>query len=472
MAQLKEKRSRNWMGVAYHPTEPTHHHGLSGETDLSTLLTRVIPTAIPSFIAYATYGVELCPTTQTPHLQMFFKFKNDQSLTNLISKFGALLGFPNTIAFKLADDNVDECIKYCQKDGQFSEFGQRPKGQGKRSDLDAVCSAISTGQSSLEIFTNFGSSFLKHHNGIAKAICLVAPPRDFTTEVYWCWGSTGTGKSKWVYQTCDRNQLFVKDGATKWFCGYQGQKNIVFDDFRPSKDLPFASLLKMFDRYPMTVEMKGGHVNFAPERIFITTPLPPTATFEHLDWIGTEAINQLLRRITKVIEFSDALKNSDYVLLSPFVKVTNTWTHSVAQTTTTATAGSATTERPSTRTYQTHQTLSQDSTASMDQEDTAISGDSEPEDSVFLQNEEPSQDSSQQSEDSFIVSDSVLTQQEPPTCAKPVLQRSKPSAYLAEMLRQAKAANASGTTKQTNNTAGRKRKMVVLSSSSESSDSN
>jgi len=108
----------------------------------------------------------------------------------------------------------------------------------------------------------------------------------------------------------------------------------------------------------------------------------------------------------------------------------------------------------------------------MDQEDTAISGDSEPEDSILLHHEELSQDSSQQSADSFIASDSVASQEDPPMCVKPVLQRSKPSAYLAEMLRQAKAKNASGTTKQTNNTAGRKRRLVVLSSSSESSDSN
>lgn len=241
------------------------------------------------------------------------------------------MGYKNTIAFKQADGNAKACREYCAKEKSFTEYGESPVGQGKRSDLMEVSDLILNGANLSEIALKHGPSFIKYHNGIAKMISTVSKPRDWETQVYWLWGPTGSGKTRWVHETCDREDLYVKDGTNKWFCGYTGQKNVLFDDFRPSTDIPFSRLLRLLDRYSMMVETKGGTVNFNPHRIFITTPKLPTETFQHLDWIKDEDIRQLTRRITKVIEFSEAMRNMPFDLIPIATPTANTWEHSVPQ---------------------------------------------------------------------------------------------------------------------------------------------
>ena len=273
----------------------------------------------------------MCPTTQTPHLQCYFRLKNDSSLENLVKKFDSFLGYKNTIAFKIADGNAAACRTYCAKENSFVEYGESPLGQGKRSDLKEVSDLILSGANMNDIAMSHGPSFIKYHNGIAKMISTISKPRDWVTEVYWLWGPTGSGKTRWVHETCDRQDLYVKDGTNKWFCGYTGQRNVLFDDFRPCTEIPFSRLLRLLDRYSMMVETKGGTVNFNPHRIFITTPKIPSETFLHLDWIKDEDIRQLTRRITKVIEFSEAMRMMPFALIPLANPTVNIWDHSVPQ---------------------------------------------------------------------------------------------------------------------------------------------
>lgn len=53
---------------------------------------------------------------------------------------------------------------------------------------------------------------------------------------------------------------------------------MVFDDFRPWW-CQFSYLLRLLDRYPIRVQVKGGYVNFVPEEIIITTPKNIADTF-------------------------------------------------------------------------------------------------------------------------------------------------------------------------------------------------
>lgn len=410
----RDSRSRNWMGVVYHPNDVTHHPGM-GDTSMITAFARIAQLGeFVKHVKYMTHGTETCPTTGTEHLQLFFVFKNDQSLANLRAKFTAFFGFPQTIAWKKADSNADECIEYCQKDGKnIVEFGSRPKGKGARSDLLAVSESIKAGANMCELFELHPSSFLKFAPGMQRAIALQAKPRDWKTEVFWIHGPTGTGKSRWVFQTCDRSELYVKDGHSKWFDGYLGQKNVLFDDFRPCKELPFSTLLRLLDRYPMTVEGKGCSMNFSPERIFITTPLPPKETFQHLDWMKDEELNQLERRITQVIPFPDMNTITHYALLEPFVMIPNDWSRSVGQQTRvkpvavkTRTPSSSREQSGQTTTpIQSQQVLdlatdySSDSSAMNSIEE--ISGDEEPEDGDSIHSSPRSSDS-EESDNSFI----------------------------------------------------------------------
>lgn len=106
------------------------------------------------------------------------------------------------------------------------------------------------------------------------------------------WGGTGTGKSRraWDEATFD---AYGKDPRTKWWCGYTGQLNVVIDEFRG--DIGIAHMLRWLDRYPVSVETKGGCVPLAANTIWITSNLDPRNWYLDLDEDTRDA---LLRRLT------------------------------------------------------------------------------------------------------------------------------------------------------------------------------
>lgn len=111
------------------------------------------------------------------------------------------------------------------------------------------------------------------------------------------WGRTGTGKSLRAWEEAGV-EAYAKDPRTKWWCGYNGQRNVIIDEFRGSVDI--AHLLRWFDRYPVRVELKGSTRPFAAENIWITSNLDPRHWYPDLD---SETQNALLRRLTNIIHF-------------------------------------------------------------------------------------------------------------------------------------------------------------------------
>ena len=121
--------------------------------------------------------------------------------------------------------------------------------------------------------------------------------------VYWYHGATGTGKTKRAYEVAleladGDGDIWWANGSLKWFDGYDGHSVAILDDFRPD----WAKLwfmLRLLDRYPMRVEVKGGFRQWVADHIFITCPKPPEECYLE----AGEDIDQLLRRVTIVKEF-------------------------------------------------------------------------------------------------------------------------------------------------------------------------
>jgi hypothetical protein len=307
MSNRERLNGRNWMGVVYNYDDPVKHHnfGNSGDVTMMSVFKRaLVDTGIVGIhIKYMCYGLEVCPQTGTKHMQCYFQFKHEKSLAHLRKQFSEWFGFECTIAFKVADNNAIECVKYCRKDGQFCDFGQPPKGKGHRSDLQTAIDIISNGGNIQELAMQEPEAFIKYSNGLIKLSMFYVKPRDFMTEVYWVYGPTGTGKSRWVYDQVDKESYYFKNATTKWWCGYAGQKDVVLDDFRPNKEMPFEYMLNLMDRYPMMVEMKGGTTHFLAQRLFVTAPCEPKDVWSHCEWLKDEQLNQFTRRIKYVIAF-------------------------------------------------------------------------------------------------------------------------------------------------------------------------
>lgn len=203
-----------------------------------------------------------------------------------------------------AEENKAYCTKEDTRAGEPWEFGDLPS-PGRRSDLVGIIAAArDVSQSMVDVLETNPEAYLRYHKGLQSIRSLSWGRRDFKTVVLWYWGPTGTGKSRRANE--EAPDAYWKQGGTKWWCGYDGHEDVIIDDYR--RDLcTFSELLRLFDRYPLQVEVKGGNMPFLAKRIFITCPKPP-----HQMWEGRtdEEIDQLLRRIETVLEFNDSGSNS------------------------------------------------------------------------------------------------------------------------------------------------------------------
>lgn len=140
-------------------------------------------------------------------------------------------------------------------------------------------------------------SVILFNRGINFLISQQQKSRDFVTEVYWFYGPTGSGKTRAASCACP--DAYWKANNNRWWDGYEAHEDVIIDDYRTSF-CPFSELLRLFDRYPFQVEVKGGTREFVARRVYVTTPKNPRDTWSLR---SDEDLGQLLRRIHEVRHF-------------------------------------------------------------------------------------------------------------------------------------------------------------------------
>lgn len=237
----------------------------------------------------------------TPHLQGVLICKNPRAL-------GGMRQLLERAHWEPMRGSLQQAIEYCSKEETrdteagfgFTEAGDRPNGAGvpgSRSDLSEVTTAIKSGQSAEQIFDQFGEQYLKYYKGIERAIGFFSKRRTWKTTVHWFYGPTGTGKTRTAFENCPL--AYFKSASNHWWDGYHGQETVIIDDYR-ADFCKFSALLRLFDRYPLSVEVKGGTVEFLAKDIYITTPHSPERTWASRT---NEEIGQLTRRIEDIQNF-------------------------------------------------------------------------------------------------------------------------------------------------------------------------
>jgi len=266
---------------------------------------------LPDKYSYIVYGREVCPDTGRKHLQGYVEFKDKVSFK---------------VAQKRVGDEVChitprygtplEASNYCKKGEQphqewtdmgiqgpnfglnadFFEDGKLSPGQGNRTDMSEIKKSVLEGERFITVIEDLVENYqqLKFAEGLQKYKRL--KERD-QPAVHWLVGETGTGKSRSVFEEEDLNDLFRMEPNGEWFDGYWGQDAVLIDDFRGN--IPFSILLQLLDRYPMQVKVKGGFTHWTPKRIYITSCKTPEECYYNCG----ERIDQLLRRINKIIHF-------------------------------------------------------------------------------------------------------------------------------------------------------------------------
>lgn len=245
-------------------------------------------------VRYACMGYEKCPTTGTPHLQCYIEYKQQvwvSTMKNMISQKCA------HIEPRYANSSPEQAAKYCKKDDDYHEWGEISH-QGKTSELTAVVEMITDGLPLRQVARTYPEQYVRFHKGLRALKCELIEPRNELPEVIVYYGETGVGKSKLAREITEDSYVWGPEND-KWFDGYQGEKHVIFEEFRGQ--LPFGQMLRLLDRYDCKVQYKGGMCEFAGNKIVITSPVHPKYWYEGLAH-NDGKLNQLMRRITKVEE--------------------------------------------------------------------------------------------------------------------------------------------------------------------------
>jgi len=254
--------------------------------------------------SYHFFGTEV-GASGTPHYQGYIEFSRLQRLKTLKK-------FNKKIHWERRKGTQQEAVAYCHKDEGKPGFAFHESGtlseshQGARTDIAAAVALLQAGGIQ-RVIDEDPVAYAKYHRGL-QALELGRKLPKPIPKVTLLFGAPGSGKTKRVYEDAPDSGVWAQPIGTNglWFDTYHHDKWALLDDFdgKLSK-FPLSALLRLLDRYPLPVPIKGGHVWWVPEVICITT------NFHPLDWYDwAERPHQwraLKRRIHQVVWIRDEL---------------------------------------------------------------------------------------------------------------------------------------------------------------------
>lgn len=234
-------------------------------------------------VRYLIVGREVA-STGTPHLQGYVE------LTKCVrASYLKKLVVTGGIHCERSGGSAEQNIEYCSKeDPNPITFGSSGGAQGKRSDLDQAADLIKSGGSLRDLCDDRGGLYVKYSRGFERLAHLYAVQRNYPTYFVWRFGFTGTGKSRDTLAeskaVCGESVKWLADKTLTWFDPLTSDcKGCVIDDFDGSCKLPL--LLRVLDRYPLSVPIKGGHIEFKCRWVWITSQTSPCSYYSgDLQW--------------------------------------------------------------------------------------------------------------------------------------------------------------------------------------------
>lgn len=244
---------------------------------------------------YLVFGREVGEQEGTPHLQGFITTHTRQRFTQVKALF------PDRVHLEKARGSPDQADEYCRKDGDFEFFGTRPAGRKRTRDELAVQfrEAVQSGGSTALVEwadANPGVHAFSGHNLLRNYQSLVIPRRREGVTCTWIVGPTGSGKSHAAWLKYP--DAFSKEPRHKWWSGYLGEKSVIIDDFGKN-NIDITYLLRWFDKYPVSIETKGGQMGLLATNFIVTSNFRPDEIYA-----GETQVPALLRRV-KVFEKVD-----------------------------------------------------------------------------------------------------------------------------------------------------------------------
>lgn len=256
---------------------------------------------------YYCFSFEIGLKEQTPHIHIFFCFKNAKKGKTVKKHFP-------TAHMEYCLGSIDENVDYVAKtgkweesekektkiDGTFFENKERPKekGRGNRSDLDAIKKLIDEGKTPREILEiNPNNYFFEKFIGemYYNKRCSETPiKRDVNVVVHT--GVAGSGKTNMLTKLNEQELFVGADYSSALFDNYEAQDILFLDEFRGQ--IPYNQLLIILDGYKMPIHARYYNKYALWNNVHITSVIPIE------EWYNNDNIRdtfeQLKRRITNI----------------------------------------------------------------------------------------------------------------------------------------------------------------------------
>lgn len=247
------------------------------------------------------FQLEEAPSTKAPHIQGYAEFTKPLRPAAAKQALGS-----EELHLEVRRGTREQAMAYASKTESRLEgpwlLGNHQAGQGSRSDLTEVKRLLDERCPDGDIADAHFGTFVRYWRGFNeyKRVKGLAPQRDPEVDptVFVLWGPTGTGKTRDAAATFPDAYWFMKPtlNSPPWMDGYRGQSVVILDEFYGW--LPFDLLLRLLDRYPLQMPVKGSSVQVVAHTFVITSNRPPNEWYKNVI-----DISPLMRRLTHIWEY-------------------------------------------------------------------------------------------------------------------------------------------------------------------------
>lgn len=252
---------------------------------------------LPQNVNYIKGQLESGNETGYLHWQILVAFAKKIRLAGLKKVFG-----DNIHAELSRSDAADQYVwkEETRIEGTQFELGKKALKRNSDTDWDQVWESAKSG----DLLAIPSDIRIRSYHTLKRIRKDYAKPEfrpEIQAKVFW--GPPGTGKSRQAWEEAGV-EAYIKASTTKWWDGYCGQENVIIDEFRGQ--IAIEHLLKWLDRYPCTVEEKGGQIALSATKFWICSNLPVDQWYPGLDRETLEA----LRRRVQITHFNLPLINN------------------------------------------------------------------------------------------------------------------------------------------------------------------
>ena len=270
----KRNRSRNWSFTIF--GSDLQAAGRNSDSLLSLA---------PGRVLYIVLGYEVSRTTGRAHIQGFLRTQHPREFGGIKKLLGQGKFAPHIEQSAPSASS----ISYCKKSGNWEERGNKPEfstvaDRSESGISEAVLrkrqlyADLKDGANPATLIDDQPEEYAFIHS-ISK-YAAASRVRSYSAQVLYLHGTTGIGKTTTTQLCLDSLGItyYKKAPGCKWFCGYNFEPVIIFDEFAGA--IPLHRFNALCDPKPPLLEIKGAQVPNAASHYIILSNRSPDEQYQ------------------------------------------------------------------------------------------------------------------------------------------------------------------------------------------------